>query len=102
MHSVVIGKIEFSGLSVTKAIDTSRPRQNGRYFADHKVKSIFLNKNILISIDISLKFVPKGQIKNITALVQIMAWRLPGNKPLSEPMMFRFTSAYMRRSASMS
>ena len=35
----------------------------------------------------SPKFVPKGQIKNITALVQIMAWRRPGDKPLSEPMM---------------
>ena len=26
-------------------------------------------------------------INNITALVQIMAWRLPGDKSLSEPMM---------------
>ena len=36
---------------------------------------------------ISLKFVPKGRINNIPALVQIMAWRCPGDKPLSEPMM---------------
>ena len=35
----------------------------------------------------ALKFVPKGPINNIPALVQIMAWRLPGDKPLSEPMM---------------
>ena len=35
---------------------------------------------------ISLKFVPKGLMKNIPALVQ-MAWRRPGDKPLSEPMM---------------
>ena len=34
----------------------------------------------------SLKFVPKGPINNIPALVQIMAWRRPGDKPLSEPM----------------
>ena len=27
-------------------------------------------------------------INNIPALVQIMAWRRPGDKPLSEPMMF--------------
>ena len=33
------------------------------------------------------EFVPKGPINNIPALVQIMAWHLPGNKPLSEPMM---------------
>ena len=35
----------------------------------------------------SLKFVPKGPINNIPALVQIMAWRRPGDKPLSEPML---------------
>ena len=34
-----------------------------------------------------LKFVPKGSINNIPALGQIMAWRRPGDKPLSEPMM---------------
>ena len=32
-------------------------------------------------------FIPKGRINNIPALVQIMAWRWPGDKPLSEPMM---------------
>ena len=31
--------------------------------------------------------VPKSPINNIPALVQIMAWRRPGDKPLSEPMM---------------
>ena len=32
-------------------------------------KCIFLNENVLISIKISLKLVPKGQINNIPALV---------------------------------
>ena len=68
-------------------INTLRPRQNGRYFADDIFKCIFLNENVWIPIWISLKFVPKGPINNIPALVQIMAWRRPGNKPLSEPMM---------------
>ena len=36
-----------------------------------------------------MKFVPKCPINNISALVQIMAWRRPGVKPLSEPMMVR-------------
>ena len=36
---------------------------------------------------ISLKFVPKSPINNIPALVQIMTWHQPGNKPLSEPML---------------
>ena len=39
--------------------------------------------------NISLKFTPKGPISNIPALIQIMAWRRPGDKPLSEPMMVR-------------
>ena len=70
-----------------QAINTLRPRQNGRRFADDTFKCIFLNENVWISIKISLNFVPKGPINNIPALVQIMAWRRPGDKPLSEPMM---------------
>ena len=64
-----------------------RPRQNSRYFADDTFKRIFMNGNVRISINFSLKFVPKGLINNIPALVQIMAWRRPGDKTLSEPMM---------------
>ena len=41
-------------------------------------------------------------INNIPALVQTMAWHQPGDKPLSEPMMFYLTDPYMRHSASMS
>ena len=37
--------------------------------ADDTLKRIFLNENVIISINISLKFVPKGQINNIPALV---------------------------------
>ena len=64
-----------------------RPRQNGRHFPEDIFKCIFLNENVKISIKISLKFVPKGPINNIPALVQIMAWRRPGDKPLPESMM---------------
>ena len=67
--------------------NTLRPRQNGRHFADDVFKCIFLNKNVCILLQISLKFVPKGPINNIPSLVQIMAWRRPGDKPLSESMM---------------
>ena len=65
-------------------INTLRPRQNGRHFADDMFKCIFLNENVWIPIEMSLTFVPKGPINNIPALVQIMAWRRPGDKPLSE------------------
>ena len=68
-------------------LNTLRPTQNGRHFADDIFKYIFLNENVWISLKISLKFVPRVQINNIPALVQIMAWRRPGDKPLSEPMM---------------
>ena len=64
-----------------------RLRQNGHYFPDDIFKCIFLNENMWILIKILLKFVPEGPINNIPALVQIMAWRQPGDKPLSEPMM---------------
>ena len=55
--------------------------------ADDTFKCIFLNENVMILIKFSLKFVPKVRINNILALVLIMAWHLPGDKPLSEPMM---------------
>ena len=68
-------------------VNTLRPRQNGRHFADDIFKRIFLNENIWIPIKSSLKFVPEGSINNIPALIHIMAWRRPGDKPLSEPML---------------
>ena len=68
-------------------LNTVRPRQNGRHFADDIFKCIFLNENAGISIMILLKFVPNGPINKIPALVQIMAWRRSGDKPLSQPMM---------------
>ena len=58
-------------------------------------KCIFLNEN-KISIQISLKLVPRSLIHNKPALVQVMAWHLTGDKPLPEPMITQFTNAYMR------
>ena len=65
-------------------LNTLRLRQNGRNFADDIFKCIFFNENAWISLKISLKFVRKVRINNIPALVQIMAWCRPGDKPLSE------------------
>ena len=70
--------------------------QNGNHSAENIFRCIFMNQKICIFIKISLKFVPKVPIDNNRALVQIMAWRRPGDKPLSEPMLTRFTDAYMR------
>ena len=69
--------------------NTLRPRQNGRHFPADIFKRIFFNENVSISIKISLKFVPKGAINNIPVLFQIMTWRRPGDKPLSEPVIVR-------------
>ena len=74
-------------LHYRQVVNSLRPRPNRRYYADDIFKCIFGNENELISPSSSLKFVPKVQINNIPALVQIMAWRRPGDTPLSEPMM---------------
>ena len=69
-------------------LNTLRPKQNGRYFPDI-FKCIFLNENVRMSIrsQCSMKFVRRDSINKILASVQIMAWRRPGDKPLSGPMM---------------
>ena len=64
--------------------------------ADDIFECVFKNETLCISIRISLKFVPKGPIDNKSALMQVMAWRPTGVKPLSEPMLTKFTGAYMR------
>ena len=68
---------------------TLRPRQNGRHVAGDIFKCIFLNDKVWIAIEISLKFVPKGSVKDIPALVQRMAQCRLGDKPLFEAMMVR-------------
>ena len=78
-----------STLEMLKCFNTLRPRQNGRHFPDGIFKWIFVNENARISIKISLKFDPRGPINDIPTLVQIMAWRRPGDKPLSDPMMVK-------------
>ena len=64
--------------------------------ADDNFKCIFLNENGRIPIRLSLKFAPGSPIDNKPALVQVMAWRRTGDKPLAEPMRTQFTDAYMR------
>ena len=64
--------------------------------ADDICKCIYLNENGRIPIQISLKFVFRSQINNKPALVQVMAWRRTGDKPLPEPMMTQLIDAYIR------
>ena len=74
--------------------------QNGRDFADDTFRCIFMIENFCISIKIPLKFVsrvPRSPIDNNPTLVEIMAWRRIGDITFSEPMLTRFTDAYMRQ-----
>ena len=64
--------------------------------ADDIFKCIFVYQNGRISIQISLKLIPKIPIDNKPALVQVMAWRRTGDKPWPEPMMIQFTDDYMQ------
>ena len=81
----------FSSKSRKILINTLGPKQNGRHFPDDIFKCIF-NEDIWVSIKVSLKFVPKGRINNIPALVQIIAWRRSGEKPLSEALVVRLST----------
>ena len=70
-----------------KGLNTLRPRQMAANFLMTFSNAFFLNRNISISIKISLKFVPNGLITIFQqSLIKIMAWRRPGDTPLYEPM----------------
>ena len=66
----------------TCSLNTFRPKWP--MLADVIFKRIMFKKNSWISIQISLKFVPKGPINSIPVLVQKMVWRCSGARPLSE------------------
>ena len=86
-------------LSRPKCVNTLRPRQNGRHFPDDIFEWIIWNENAWISINISLKFVPRGPINNIPTLIQVMAWRRQAIIWTNDGYI---NDAYMRHSASMS
>ena len=72
---------------IVTSLNSLRRRPNRRHFADDIFKCISENEIEWISPRITLKFVSKVRINNIPAVVQTMAWRRPGDKPLSAPMM---------------
>ena len=62
---------------------------------DDIFKRIFLNEIDTILIQFSLKLIPRSPIDNKPALVQVMAWRRRGDKPLPELVITQFTDVYM-------
>ena len=85
-------------LSCSDPVNTSAPGKDICHFTDDIFRCIFVNEKFCILIRISVKFVLMCPINKIPALVQIMTWCWIGNKPLSEPMVTRFTDAYMQHS----
>ena len=93
-HKIAVVEVEKGGWCHILPINTLRPRQSCRHFANDIFKCIYLNENVWISLKISLNFVLKDRINNIPALIQIMARHRPGDKPLSHSM---FVSLLMHK-----
>ena len=89
-YSWIIGAINSQG------INSSSPAQNGPHFVDDIFKCIFLNEKFCILIRISRKLLPKGLINDTWTMLQVMAWRRIGDKPLPEQILIQFADAYMR------
>ena len=68
---------------IRTSVNTMRPRQYDKLFADDIIKGIFINENFHFSIQIRLKYVPMGPFTNRSTLVQIMVWCRSGDKSLS-------------------
>ena len=92
-YVIIADVLPSSGIDES-GVNTLRQRQNGRHFPDDTFKCIFLNENASILIKISLNCVPNGPMKDNPAFVQIMAWRRPGAKPLSEQMLVNYWRIY--------
>ena len=74
IEAMLIGKYLYAVKLLS--LNTLRPRQND----PHLPYDIF---------KFPLNFVSQGPINNVPALVQMMDWRWPGDKPLSESTMVR-------------
>ena len=85
--AIHLSKRLMAGMMTTWSLTHWGRDEMDQHFADDIFKRIFLKQNVWNSFKMRLKFAPKGLINNIPVLVQIMAWRRTGEKPLSEPMM---------------
>ena len=71
-------------LWICYVVNSLGPRQNGHHFQMTFSNGYFWME--MYELWLRYQFVPGGPSNNIPALVQIMAWHLPGANPLSEPM----------------
>ena len=97
MHRNILFSLITQGI-LSLSLNTLRPKQNGCTFPDDIFKCIFLMKIYKFRLMLHCQWsnyqwsmvqlsMVNGTIINIQALVQIKAWRLPGYKPLFQPMM---------------
>ena len=70
-----------------RTLNSFPPRSKWPPFWEKTFSNDLLEWNDRNAIQICLKLVPSGPVNNIEALIRIMAWRRPGDKPLSKPMM---------------
>ena len=73
--------------SYWRFFNTLKPRQIDHYFQTTFSNAFSWMKMYKFRLRFHWSFFPKGPIKNMPVLVQIMASRRPSDKPLSEPMM---------------
>ena len=99
LHNTVLGDgAQCMYTSYKSKFNVLGPRDKMAAISQTTLSSWILYENVKISIKFSLDFVPEGPINNIPVIVQIMAWRLPGDQPLSEPMVVRLpTYIYVTR-----
>ena len=72
---------------VTLVSQHAKAKDEWPHFAYDIFNLISLDEHCFILIQISMTIIYKGPISNKPALVQKMAWRRLGDKPLCEPMM---------------
>ena len=58
---------------------------------------VFTWMKMVVPIQVSLKYISMSPINSKLALVQVMAWRRAGDKPLPELMMTQLIHAYVRQ-----
>ena len=79
-----------TGTSVYKTIKGLSLTQWGWDKKQRALSKAFSSMKMLeFQLKIHWTFVPMGPINNILALVQMMVWHWPGDKPLSKPMLVK-------------
>ena len=79
--------------SCTERLNAFRPEYNDRNFADGIFECIFLNKNSIILVNISLNFVPNCSIDTISSLVQVVYWYRQNLSSMVQTMASRLVGA---------